>query len=157
MMKSFKAVLALVVFVSIFSHIENAEARKSKETRRSADQVVAPVNANDSDIIRAVNDQRRVNFVEGADMVVTKVLPDDNSGAKHQKWTVRLSNGKLLQAVYNLDMCPHVPLKVGDVVSMGGEFIWTGGGGLIHWLHHDPRGNRPDGYVFVNGEYYCKN
>lgn len=113
-------------------------------------------NASDSQIVQAVNNQRRVNFVEGSGMVVVKVLPDDTSGLQHQKWMVRLSNGKLLQAVYNSDMCPRVPVREGDVVAMGGMFIWTNQGGLIHWLHHDPRGNRPDGYVMLNGKYYCK-
>ena len=112
--------------------------------------------ASDSDIIRAINDQRRVDFVEGGSMEVSKILPDDTNGLEHQKWVVRLSNGKQLQAVYNLDMCPRVNLKVGDKIAMGGQFVWTNQGGLLHWLHHDPRGNRPDGYVYVNGKFYCK-
>jgi hypothetical protein len=111
---------------------------------------------NDSQIVRAVEAHKRVNFVEGANMEVVQVLPDDTNGLQHQKWVVRLSNGKLLNAVYNSDMCPRVPVQVGDVVAMGGMFIWTNQGGLIHWLHHDPRGNRPDGYVMINGTYYCK-
>jgi hypothetical protein len=113
-------------------------------------------NGNDAQIVSAVNRQTQVNFVEGSGMVVTQLLPDDTSGLTHQKWIVRLSNGKLIQAVYNTDMCPRVPLKVGDVVSMGGQFIWTNQGGLIHWLHHDPKGARPDGYVNLNGKDYCK-
>lgn len=120
------------------------------------EQNVVNGNASDAAIVKAVNAQARVNFVEGGGMVVTQILPDDTSGLQHQKWMVRLSNGKLLQAVYNSDMCPRVPVKVGDVVAMGGMFIWTNQGGLIHWLHHDPRGNRPDGYVMLNGKFYCK-
>lgn len=112
--------------------------------------------ADDSDIVRAVNDQRRVDFVEGGGLVVTKILPDDNSGLKHQKWMVRLSNGITMQAVYNSDMCPRVSLRTGDVIAMGGQFIWTKGGAMLHWLHHDPKGRRPDGFVYVNGKYYCK-
>lgn len=113
--------------------------------------------ADDSDIVRAINDQRQVNFVEGGGLVVVKILPDDTNGLKHQKWVVRLSNGMAMQAVYNSDMCPRVPVKIGDVIAMGGQFIWTKGGALIHWLHHDPKGRRPDGFVLLNGTYYCKN
>ncbi|QDK37045.1 DUF3465 domain-containing protein [Bdellovibrio sp. NC01] len=121
-------------------------------------QQVVDSSAGDADIVRAVNAQKRVNFVEGSGMVVIKVLPDDNEGLKHQKWIVRLSNGKQMQAVYNSDedLCPRIPIKVGDVVAMGGMFLWTNQGGLLHWLHHDPRGNRPDGYVQLNGKFYCK-
>lgn len=110
----------------------------------------------DAAIVRAAQRKARVNFVEGAGMEVVKVLPDDTTGLEHQKWVVRLSDGQNIEAVYNTDMCPHVPIQVGDIVAMGGMFLWTNQGGLIHWLHHDPRGNRPDGYVMVNGTYYCK-
>ena len=113
-------------------------------------------NAADTQIIQAVRNRRKVHFVEGGSMVVTRLLPDDNSGLRHQKWMVQLSSGESLQAVYNSDMCPHVPLEEGDVISMGGMFLWTNEGAMIHWLHHDPKGQRPDGYVKVNGKFYCK-
>ncbi len=127
-----------------------------KDPSNSSSAVSTGSAADDSQIVQAMQNQDRVNFVEGANMVVTKLLPDDTQGLQHQKWIVRLSNGTTMQAVYNTDMCPRVPVKVGDVVSMGGQFIWTGGGGLLHWLHKDPRGSRPDGYVFLNGQFYCK-
>lgn len=114
-----------------------------------------PATGGDAKIVAAVNSKRRLDFVEGSGMVVTKLLPDDRNGLEHQKWVVRLSNGATMQAVYNLDMCEYIPLKVGDVVSMGGQFIWTNQGALLHWLHYDPRQNRPDGYVEVNGKVYC--
>jgi hypothetical protein len=112
--------------------------------------------SSDAAIVAAVNGHQRLNFVEGGNMVVTKILPDDTQGLQHQKWMVRLSNGQQLMAVYNSDMCPRVPVKVGDVVAMGGQFIWTSDGGLLHWLHKDPRHSRPDGYVEIDGKFYCK-
>lgn len=113
-------------------------------------------NSGDSQIVAAAERRGRVDFVEGSGMVVTQLLPDDNSGLRHQKWMVKLSNGQSMQAVYNSDMCPRVPLKVGDVVAMGGQFIYTNEGPMLHWLHFDPKSNRPDGYVEVNGQAYCK-
>lgn len=112
-------------------------------------------NAPDKEMVKAVNNRRRLNFVEGGGMVVVQLLPDDTSGLQHQKWVVRLSNGETMQAVYNSDMCERVPLKVGDTVAMGGQFIWTNQGALLHWLHYDPKRNRPDGYVELNGKVYC--
>lgn len=116
---------------------------------------VQPGTGDDSKIVAAVDNRRRLDFVEGSGMVVVKLLPDDRNGLQHQKWVVRLSNGQTMQAVYNLDMCEYVPLKVGDVVAMGGQFIWTNQGALLHWLHYDPRQKRPDGYVELNGKVYC--
>jgi hypothetical protein len=109
----------------------------------------------DSKIVNAVQNRRRVDFVEGSGMVVTQLLQDDRNGLQHQKWVVRLSNGATMEAVYNLDMCERVPLKVGDTVSMGGQFVWTNQGALLHWLHYDPRQTRPDGFVELEGKVYC--
>lgn len=136
----------IVAIVTAFTHSSLAQDELLTSTQI----------ANDSDIVRAVNDQRRVDYVEGGGLVVTKILPDDNRGLKHQKWLVRLSNGITMQAVYNSDMCPRVPVKAGDVIGMGGQFIWTKSGALLHWLHGDPKKRRPDGFVYVNGKYFCK-
>lgn len=166
-----RAFVATIAFSCVFSwniaeakHQSKQEQRQREQQRNqssqdstsSAQALFVDEKASDSDIVRAVNDRRRVNYVEGGSMTVTKVLPDDEDGRKHQKWVVRLSNGNTMQAVYNSDMCPEVPVKVGDVIAMGGMFLWTNSGPMLHWLHHDPRGNRPDGYVYVNGKYYCK-
>lgn len=112
----------------------------------------------DKQIVAAVERRRRVDYIQGSGMVVVKLLPDDNSGLRHQKWMVRLSSGATMQAVYNSDMenCERVPLKVGDVVSMGGQFVYTNEGPMLHWLHYDPRRSRPDGFVEVGGQFYCK-
>lgn len=112
---------------------------------------------NDSDLVRAVNDRRNVNFVEAGGVIVSRILPDDTQGLPHQKWVVKLSNGKEVQAVYNSDMGKRVPVKIGTVMAMGGEFKMTNIGPLIHWLHRDPRGTRPDGYVIIDGVKYGDN
>ncbi len=159
MSKSFGRLVLSVCFLTI-SFSFTAEARKRGEHRgQNPQQQITPADpsAPDYAIARATEGKKRVNFVEGAGMIVTQLLPDDTSGLRHQKWMVRLSNGKQIQAIYNLDMCPHIPLRVGDEVSMGGMYIPTGKSGIIHWLHYAPRHNRPDGYVEVNGTYYCKN
>ena len=158
--------LSIALFSVVVFSFESGEARRHQQNRsESPDSVVSDGNNStpntagqntDSDLVRAVRDHRRIDFVEGGGMVVTRILKDDQSGSEHQKWVVRLSDGSYLQAVYNLDMCPRVEIKVGDVISMGGQFIWTNQGGMLHWLHKDPRGNRKDGYVFANGKFYCK-
>lgn len=155
-----KITLGVLSFAMVLASYQSAEAKRGNADYQGKYQQgqssAVTDTASDQEIVRAVNSQRRLNFVEGGSLVVTKVLPDDTNGNEHQKWMVRLSNGKTMQAVYNSDMCPRVPVKEGDVIAMGGEFIWTNRGALLHWLHHDPRGNRPDGYVYLNGKFYCK-
>lgn len=110
--------------------------------------------SDDSQIINAVRNRRNAFFVEGAHLKVFQILPEDHNGLPHQKWMATLSNGSRVMIVYNLDMGEAVPLKVGDEFSVGGQFIWTKKGALVHWTHEDPRKNRPDGYVIYNGRNY---
>lgn len=152
---------SLLVVLSFTAEARKNDRRDRGDSGRPDNGQVYPdpaPGALDADIIRAMNGRKKLNFVEGGGMVVTKVLPDDTSGLQHQKWFARLSDGREIEAVYNSDkdLCPRVPIKVGDVVSMGGMFLWLGNHGMIHWLHHDPRGNRPDGYVEIDGKFYCK-
>ncbi len=109
----------------------------------------------DSALVAAMRNGHTVQFLMAANLEVIQLLADDTSGLQHQKWIVRLSNGQKVQAVYNSDMCPRVPVRVGDRVALAGMFLMTGQGGLMHWLHHDPQGHHPDGFVELNGQRYC--
>ncbi len=145
---------------------DNDRGRNSHESRRDQRNYNPPSSAShsygegtdatdDSALIEAMQRGRTVQFLMAVDLEVVQLLADDNSGLRHQKWIVRLSNGQKVQAVYNSDMCPRVPVKVGDRVALAGMFLMTGQGGLMHWLHHDPSGRRADGFVELNGQRYC--
>lgn len=108
----------------------------------------------DTQLVQALHQRRNVNFVEAADLVVTKILPDDTKGLPHQRWVARVSDGTTVMMIYNSDMGVRIPVKVGDHFSAGGQFIWTPEGGLLHWLHEDPRNKRPDGFIYMNGTIY---
>jgi hypothetical protein len=108
-------------------------------------------------LIQAQETHRGANFIEVADVTVTQLLPDDTFGSKHQKWIVQLANGGEVACVYNIDVTPRIPLRVGDIISLGGQFIYDRNGGLLHWLHEDGRAHRPNGYVEHQGVRYGAN
>ena len=147
--------LALVLLLGL----ENASAasydRKKPNRPDNDNQAYGRPVTNDQQVVKAVQRKGRVHYIQGVDMEVVQLLPDDLNGSQHQKFVVRLSSGDKVMIVYNLDLCPKVPLRVGDRVAAGGEFIWTKGGGLLHWVHYDPKANRPHGYVSVGGKAYC--
>ncbi len=86
---------------------------------------------------------------------VTKVLPDDENGARHQRFILQLPVGITVLVAHNIDLAARIPdLKVGDVVEFNGEYEWNSKGGVIHWTHHDPRGLHEAGWLRHEGATY---
>jgi len=79
--------------------------------------------------------------------VVKKLLPDDNKGARHQRFLVSVSAEQTLLFAHNIDLAPRLEnLSVGDEVTFKGEYIYNPKGGIMHWTHHDPQG-RQSGWI----------
>jgi hypothetical protein len=80
--------------------------------------------------------------------IVEKILPDDREGSMHQRFILRLAPEQTLLVSHNIDLAPRVePLRVGDEVRFRGQYEWNDRGGLVHWTHHDPAGDRPGGWL----------
>jgi hypothetical protein len=86
---------------------------------------------------------------------VTKLLPDDNMGIRHQRFIVRLPSGQTVLIAHNIDIAPRINfLRVGDTVIFSGEYESNPQGGVIHWTHHDPGGRHASGWLKHNGQTY---
>jgi hypothetical protein len=87
--------------------------------------------------------------------VVTRLLPDDNSGSRHQKFIIKLSSGQTLLISHNIDLAPRISsLQEGDAVQFYGEYEWNEKGGVLHWTHRDPDGSHVDGWLQHKGQRY---
>ena len=85
--------------------------------------------------------------------VVTRILPDDDEGSRHQRFILRLPSGQTLLIAHNIDLAPRVDgLKEGDTVAFNGEFEWNPKGGVVHWTHHDPSGRHVAGGLKHQGQ-----
>jgi hypothetical protein len=86
---------------------------------------------------------------------VSRVLPDDNKGSRHQRFIVQLASGQTVLVAHNIDLAPRVTsIKAGDPVEFNGEYEWNERGGVIHWTHHDPQGVHEAGWIRHAGQTY---
>jgi hypothetical protein len=86
---------------------------------------------------------------------VTRILPDDNDGSRHQRFILELASGQTLLVAHNIDLAARVAsLEVGDRVEFSGEYAWNERGGVIHWTHRDPAGHHVDGWIRHDGNTY---
>lgn len=87
--------------------------------------------------------------------VVTRILPDDRDGSRHQRFIIELDSGSTLLIAHNIDLAPRLDgLGVGEPVRASGEFAWSPQGGTLHWTHHDPQGRHVPGYIEWRGRRY---
>jgi hypothetical protein len=87
--------------------------------------------------------------------VVTRILPDDNDGSRHQRFILRLGSGRTVLIAHNIDLAPRVEgLAVGDSVEFKGEFAANPQGGVVHWTHRDPQRRHADGWLRHRGHDY---
>jgi len=110
----------------------------------------------------ATADQIGSAFATGASNIqvegegtVSRLLPDDLDGSRHQRFIVQLESGQTVLIAHNIDIAPRINgLEVSDRVSFNGEYVWNAKGGVVHWTHHDPQGRHVAGWVKHNGKTY---
>lgn len=113
-----------------------------------------PSSVGDEGLRRAFEERTRNLLVEGQG-VVKLILPDDNKGSRHQRFILQLNSGQTLLIAHNIDIAPRITvLRQGDEVMFRGQYEWNPEGGVVHWTHHDPRGQHADGWLKHEGQTY---
>jgi len=118
--------------------------------------------SNQSEVIQSNDQQFATAFAQHQNNIqieghgtVSRILPDDIDGSKHQKFIVQLANGQTLLLAHNIDLAPRInDLSEGNPISFYGEYEWNPKGGIVHWTHHDPDGQHVAGWIKHNGNLY---
>ena len=130
--------------------------------RQGAAPVAAPVAAAvtapvpvPADVFADAYASRRSNLQVSGEGTVTRLLPDDNEGSRHQRFIVALVSGQTLLVAHNIDIAPRIgSLQQGDRVLFSGEYEWNEKGGVIHWTHRTASGPHPGGWLKHKGQTY---
>jgi len=110
--------------------------------------------ANDQQLKQAYASQQSDVQVQGTG-TVTRLLRDDTTGSRHQKFILRLASQQTILVAHNIDLAPRINnLKVGDWVTFYGEYEWNKKGGVLHWTHRDPNNRHTHGWLKHNGKLY---
>ena len=117
-------------------------------------QETATESTGDAEIARALETRASGVQTQG-EGTVTRILPDDNEGSRHQRFIIKLRSGQTLLIAHNIDIAPRVgSLRVGDAITFKGEYAWNSKGGVIHWTHHDPGGRHAAGWLRHGSDTY---
>lgn len=145
MKKSLTIAFALVAF-AIFAFQQGG----GRTTIRYAPEVAPRVREQ----TRAVQQFTDGSQIQGQG-VVTKMLPDDNDGSRHQRFILQLDSGQTLLVAHNIDLAQRLPaIQIGDLVEFYGEYAWNEQGGVVHWTHRDPGRRHVDGWLRHRGQIY---
>jgi hypothetical protein len=105
-------------------------------------------------LIEQAFSQKQSNIQVSGSGLVVKLLADDNKGARHQKFLVKINAEQTLLFAHNIDLAPRVPLQTGDKISFRGEYVYNPKGGIIHWTHHAPKADHEAGWIMLNENKY---
>lgn len=149
--------LLLIVALAVaayFTFIPGPHTSGGRAATASHD--VSQAGQDDSDaVLEHAFTQRIDNLQVAGQGTVVKLLPDDASGSRHQRFILRLASGRTLLVAHNIDLAPRIEtLQAGDTVAFYGEYEWNPKGGVIHWTHHDPQGRHASGWIKHGGQIY---
>lgn len=157
--KSIKGMLyriaIMLVVLAIASFIYNRVSTPNSSGAYSSSAYISSAVAADEQLISQAFSQQQTGIQVQSAGVVSRLLPDDNNGSRHQRFIITLSSGQTLLIAHNIDLAAKIDsLKVGDRVLFKGEYEYNDRGGVVHWTHHDPKGRHVAGWLKHQGQTY---
>jgi Protein of unknown function (DUF3465) len=128
-------------------------AKSVIDIKPASEGLQANIAGNDA-LVKAYQNKQSQVWLAGSG-IVKKLLVDDNKGARHQKFLVTINAEQTLLFAHNIDLAPRIDdLQVGDSIEFIGEYVYNPKGGVMHWTHHDPKGEKQGGWIKHNGKKY---
>ncbi len=107
------------------------------------------------EILRQAYANRQSKIWVETEGTVSRVLPDDNKGSRHQRFILKVGADLTVLVAHNIDLAERAPLHKGDRIRIRGRYEWNQRGGVLHWTHRDPRGHIQGGWIEFKGKRYA--
>ncbi len=144
--------LVAAILFAAYGYFNHQPGPTSGDARLAAPSQVAP---RSDQIIAEAFSRRQSNLQVSGQGVVVKVLADDRSGSRHQRFIIKLASGQTLLVAHNIDLAPRVAsIREGDSIQFNGEYEWNQTGGVLHWTHRDPKGAHAGGWLKHQGKTF---
>jgi len=73
---------------------------------------------------------------------------------EHEEFRAQTRSGPV-DIIDNVAIAPPVPVRPGDRIQVRGDLVQDGNGlPVVHWTHHDPRGEHTAGFIRFDGRTY---
>ena len=96
----------------------------------------------------------RSEFMTEVSGTVARILVDDRSDPRTQKFVIRLENGQSVLVVHDHVAARRVPVAIDDTVKVRGLYRWSETGGTVLFTEMDPSPRRRHGWVEHEGKRY---
>ena len=151
-----KILLIGLLGIALFGYLDkNVQTTQIVQNVFAADTVASASTSASHSALQNAIDNRQSNVQVAGSGNVIKVLSDDLKGSRHQRFILKIASGGTLLVAHHIDVPPRINgLNVGDTVEFYGVYEFNYKGGVIHWTHHDPRGQHIGGWLKHNGSTY---
>ena len=145
----------LVLVVAILAGYAYLSSQHSTSKKNVSDSISDQSASKIDSVIAEAFANHKSNLQVSGEGTVIRLLPDDNSGSRHQKFIIALSSGQTILVAHNIDIAPKIGfLREGDFVQFSGEYEWNEKGGVLHWTHRDTNGSHVAGWLKHQGQTY---